>query len=129
MNRETDLIVIGGGAAGLSAALTAAENGHRVLILEKEAVIGGSSILSGGSFCLASTDIQEANGINDLEAVLFDDLRRAGGNVNDPDVVRAYTGNQLETYTWLRDLGVQFGATLRDSHGNSVRRTHTLMST
>jgi fumarate reductase flavoprotein subunit len=91
-----------------------------------KAIIGGSSILSGGSFCLAGTDIQEENGIKDSEAVLFDDLRRAGGNINDPDVVRAYTGNQVETYTWLRDLGVQFGSTLRDSHGNSVRRTHSI---
>ncbi len=126
MDREADLIVIGAGAAGLCAALTAAEAGQRVLILEKEAVIGGSSILSGGSVCLAGTEIQNEQGIADTDDLLFEDLRRAGGNKNDPEVVRAYTRNQAEAYTWLRNSGVEFSATLRDLHGNSVRRTHII---
>ncbi len=83
-------------------------------------------IMSGGSFALAGTDIQKANGIADTPAVLFDDLRRYGGNENVPDVVRAYTDNQAETYTWLRGLGVKFAPTVRDSPGNSVKRTHTI---
>ena len=126
MDRDTNLIVIGAGGAGLTAALTAAEAGLRVLILEKEAEVGGSTIMSGGSFALAGTDIQEANGIADTPATLFDDLRRYGGNENDPDVVRAYTDNQAETYAWLLGLGVKFASTVRDSPGNSVRRTHTI---
>jgi fumarate reductase flavoprotein subunit len=126
MDRETNLIVIGAGGAGLTAALTAAEAGLSVLLLEKEGDVGGSTLMSGGSFALAGTDIQEANGIADTAASLFDDLRRYGGNENVPDVVRAYTENQAETYAWLRGLGAKFAPTVRDSPGNSVKRTHTI---
>lgn len=126
MDRKTNLIVVGAGGAGLTAALTAAEAGLSVLILEKEGEIGGSTVMSGGSFALAGTDIQEANSIADTPSLLFDDLRRYGGNENDPDVVRAYTENQADTYAWLRGLGAKFAPTVRDSPGNSVRRTHTI---
>lgn len=81
---------------------------------------------SGGSICLAGTDIQDAKGISDSEQLLIDDLRRVGGNLNDPEVVHAYTTSQHDTYTWLLGLGVKFCAGLRDSQGNSVLRTHTI---
>ena len=125
MDYRTDLIVIGGGAAGLSAALTAAESGFDVLLLEKEGDIGGSSLMSGGSLCFAGTDIQAENGVSDSAQTLYEDLRRVGGNENEPDIVRAYTSNQLEVYGWLRGHGVPFAPTVRVSPGNSVRRTHT----
>jgi fumarate reductase flavoprotein subunit len=48
---ETDLVVVGGGLAGFSAALTAAEAGLHVILLEKTADIGGSSAMSGGCVC------------------------------------------------------------------------------
>lgn len=47
---ETDVLVIGGGGAGMAAALSAAENGARVILIEKQASLGGSTILSSGSF-------------------------------------------------------------------------------
>jgi urocanate reductase len=63
MDRNADVIVIGAGGAGLTAALTAAEAGLRVLLMEKEGDVGGSTLMSGGSFALAGTDVQEANGV------------------------------------------------------------------
>jgi fumarate reductase flavoprotein subunit len=45
---ETDVLVIGGGAAGLSSAVSTAEGGREVLLLEKEATIGGNAVVSGG---------------------------------------------------------------------------------
>ena len=125
MDYRTDLIIVGGGAAGLSAAVTATESGLSVLLLEKEAEVGGSSLMSGGSLCFAGTDIQAEHGVEDSEQLLYDDLRRVGGNENEPDVVRAYTRNQKEVYDWLRGQGVPFASSLRVSPGNSRRRTHT----
>lgn len=47
---ETDVLVIGGGGAGMAAALSAAENGAKVILIEKQASLGGTTILSSGSF-------------------------------------------------------------------------------
>jgi len=74
VERETDLVIIGAGAAGLTAALTAAELGLSCLVLEKEGAIGGSSVMSGGSLCFAGTDVQAEHGIEDSEDQLRADL-------------------------------------------------------
>ena len=45
-----DVVVIGSGGAGLTAAVTAAEKGAKVLVLEKNSFVGGNTIVSGGAF-------------------------------------------------------------------------------
>ena len=64
--RDVDVLVVGSGAAGLAAALSARENGAQtVLIAESEGVVGGSSRLSGGLMMGAGTRYQRALGIED----------------------------------------------------------------
>ena len=64
--RDMDVIVIGSGAAGLSAALAASEAGaERILVAEAEGIVGGSSRLSGGLMMGAGTRYQRAQGIDD----------------------------------------------------------------
>jgi len=75
-DEEADIVVAGGGLAAHCAALEAAGTGAEVLMLEKEAQVGGSTVLSGGSFAFAVTDLQRKNGIEDSSERLFDDLRR-----------------------------------------------------
>ena len=58
-----DVIVIGSGAAGLSAAIAAADAGATVLIVEADRRIGGSSRLSGGHFYAAGTSVQREAGV------------------------------------------------------------------
>lgn len=125
MDRETGLIIVGAGAAGLSAALTAVQLGVEVILLEKRAVIGGSSILSGGSLAFAGTDIQSAAGIADSNDLLFQDLRTVGAQENDETIVAAYVAHQAETYEWLKECGVAFAPGVKLSPGSSVPRTHT----
>ena len=129
MERHADLIVIGSGAAGLSAALTAAELGLSVLVLEKEGVIGGSSLMSGGSLCFVNTDIQSANGVTDSQDRLREDLLRVGGGYSKPEVVEAYVANQTKVYEWMRSIDIPFASGLKASPGNSVLRTHTSVPT
>ncbi len=120
----TDCVVVGGGLAGFAAALTAAEAGAQVTLIEKLAEFGGSSAICGGSFAFAGTDLQRASGIEDSSDLLFKDLREVGENENDERVVRAYVTHQHATYEWLRRQGVPFAPVIMASSGQSVPRSH-----
>ena len=123
MSETRDVIVVGAGLAGWSAALSAAEEGADVVLLEKQAESGGSTILSGGFFSFAGTDMQMALGLEDTPAKLERDLIAVGEGKNDPDLVSAFAHGQLGLYDWM----VQRGAIFTDielSSGQSVARSH-----
>ena len=121
--RETDVVVIGAGLAGYCAALAAADAGTRVLLLEKQPAVGGSSVLSGGFFAFAGTDLQQAAGVEDSGARLLEDLKRAGGGQNDERLLKVYIDRQQEAYAWLKKIGMAFKP-LQLSSAQSVPRTH-----
>ncbi|WP_454737208.1 FAD-dependent oxidoreductase [Cupriavidus necator] len=123
---NTDLLVIGGGMAGLSAALEAAQLGATVMLLEKQPELGGSSAMSGGCLAFAGTDLQSRCGVDDSDSLLFSDLREVGGFENDEALVRAYVDHQLDTYRWLCGNGVVFGKGIETSSGQSVPRVHSV---
>jgi fumarate reductase flavoprotein subunit len=122
----TDVIVIGGGAAGWSAALAAAQSGASVTLVEKLTESGGSSALSGGCLALAGTDLQAAQGVADSPDLLFKDLCDVGQGVNDTELVRTYCDAQLAAYDWLKQAGVRFSPVIETASGQSVPRVHTV---
>ncbi|QCU79592.1 FAD-dependent oxidoreductase (plasmid) [Citricoccus sp. SGAir0253] len=124
VNHECDLVVIGAGIAGLTAATAAAESGLDVVLLEKMDAIGGSSAMSGGWFAFAGTQEQEAEGVADSLDQFRQDLMNVGAHRNDPRLVDAYLEHQLSTYDWLKDHGVEFGE-VEISSGQSVQRGHS----
>src|ERR1019366_10660916 len=65
-----DVVVIGSGAAGLSAAIEAAEAGAKVAVIEKLAMVGGSTLLSGGYVYGTGSSIQKEKGIKDSPEAL-----------------------------------------------------------
>ncbi|MBJ3775334.1 FAD-dependent oxidoreductase [Acuticoccus mangrovi] len=105
---EIDVLVVGAGMAGHAAAIAAREAGADVLLLEKEADYGGSSLLSGATFAFAGTPQQAEQGIEDDGEQLRADLLDVGGHHNDPAIVDLYIEHQLATYAWLRSIGVAF---------------------
>lgn len=126
MAETFDIVVAGGGAAGWSAALSAAQAGASVLLCEKLAESGGSSALSGGCLALAGTDLQQAQGVADSPELLYRDLVEVGQGVNDPELVRTYCDAQLDTFDWLRQAGVRFSPVIETASGQSVPRVHTV---
>jgi fumarate reductase flavoprotein subunit len=120
---ETDVLVVGAGLAGCSAAIEAATGGASVLLLEKTARAGGSSRMSSGFFAFSGTDDQRAAGIDDSDERFLEDLRRAGDNANDPVLSRIFIENQRDAWRWLTSRGVVFD-TVRATSGQSVPRTH-----
>ena len=124
MQTQTDVLVAGGGLAGYCAALSAAAEGASVLLVEKEARGGGSSIVSGGSFAFAATDLQADQGIADSTQQLFDELLEIGGGFADEALIRVYCEAQLPAYEWLKANGVRFQKVSLGSN-MSVPRSHT----
>jgi flavocytochrome c len=120
-----ELIILGGGLAGMCAAVEAGEQGVNVLILEKQDELGGSTVLSSGYMAFAGTDMQEKAGIIDSTKSLLADMVEVGGGVNEKTLVDAYGKQQLETYQWLVDHGVEFRS-LEAVSGHSVPRGHII---
>jgi fumarate reductase flavoprotein subunit len=107
--RDVDVVVVGSGAAGLSAALSAWEHGARsVVVAESEGVVGGSSRLSGGLTMGAGTRYQRALGIEDDPESLFHDYMQLNQWKVEPAVVRRLAELSGPSVEWLGDLGVQF---------------------
>ena len=126
-DQSADVLVIGGGLAGLCAAIEAANAGAEVTLLEKLGECGGSSVLSGGLLAFAGTDMQKAAGISDSDTQLYDDLRRAGAQQNMEALVRTYVANQLSAYEWLLQLGTKF-TSVELAAGHTAPRAHSLRS-
>jgi len=107
--RDVDVVVVGSGAAGLSAALSARQSGaERVLIAEAEGIIGGSSRLSGGLMMGAGTRYQRALGIDDDPDSLFHDYMQLNQWQVESGVVRRLAERCGPSVEWLGDLGVEF---------------------
>jgi flavocytochrome c len=123
--QSVDLIIVGAGLSGCVAALTAAEGGADVVVLEKSASPGGSSVMSADCYAFAGTDIQRRAGVADSEELLREDLLRVGGGESSPALVDAYVQEQLTTFEWLKSRGATFRAEVDTGAGQSVPRVHT----
>ena len=105
---DFDVIVIGGGGAGLCAALEAHARGADVIILEADKKLGGATALSGGVFYAAGTSVQEKAGIADSADAMFDYLMTLNHWSLKPDIIRKICDEGAEAVDWLISLGVDF---------------------
>ncbi|WP_416061832.1 FAD-dependent oxidoreductase [Rhodococcus indonesiensis] len=105
-----DVIVIGGGGAGLAAAVTAAEQGASVLLFESETELGGSTQLSAGLFTAAGTSVQRGLGIEDSAEKFFQHYMDLSQWMLQPGLIRTFCENAGPTLEWLIELGVQIPA-------------------
>lgn len=122
----TDVLVIGSGFAGLSAAIEAAEAGASVLVLEKMRAPGGNSIISDGGIAAPGTTYQEEAGINDSPELMYADMLTAGEGLNYPELVKIITEGAREAFLWTRDdLGVKYMNRVDIFGGHSVARCYT----
>jgi fumarate reductase flavoprotein subunit len=107
---EADMVIIGGGGTGATAALTAMQSGaKKVVLLEKESELGGTSATAGGFLWGAETHIQKAAGVNTNKDTAFTEHMEFNHYDRvDPKVVRAFIDRTAETMKWLEDNGIGY---------------------
>jgi hypothetical protein len=138
-DQEADVVVVGSGASGLPAAITAMENHASVILVEANRDVGGHAIISTGNIPLGGgTRAQKEAGIVDSPDILFKDLTdwslvepngAADFRFNDRDIVRAFADNNVLVYDFLVDRGVVLVDGPPDGRGTqspgaSVPRSH-----
>ena len=112
---EWDVIVAGAGAAGLSAAISSADAGARVIMFETESSVGGSMALSGGVFCAAGTSVQAALGIEDSPERWFRHYMDLNQWVLRTGLIRIFCVQSTATFEWLLGMGLEVPAKLSAS--------------
>ncbi|MBR1821667.1 MAG: FAD-dependent oxidoreductase [Clostridia bacterium] len=123
---DTDVLVIGAGIAGLSAAIEAANAGAQVVVLEKLDRLGGSSVTAGGYVYGTGSQMnsdEEIDGYHPDEIVAYYE-ERTGGDM-DVDMVTYWAEHSGETVDWLIDeMGVVFDAGVVASGTSPALRAH-----
>ena len=128
MDKDFDVIIVGSGAAGLGAALSAAEHAPQsnILVVEADTQLGGSSRLSGGHFYAAGTTVQAAAGeVGDTADAMYEHYMTLNQWLVEPSVVRRYCDLSAPTFEWLRQHDVEFlPSGVYASGVGSTRRGH-----
>jgi fumarate reductase flavoprotein subunit len=125
-DEPVDVIVVGGGGSGLSAAVAAARSGARTVLLEKADHVGGTTILSVGSFSAAGTRAQRRHGIVDSPADFLEDMYAFQPESDDPRLRALLAREAGPTLDWLEDLGVVFAGPFREPP-HRVARMHNVI--
>ena len=124
---DCDVLVIGAGAAGITAAEQAAEAGAKVILIEKMGWIAGSSSLAIGTLYGAGTQLQKAQGIQDTPEALLQYFLSRGGDKLDYDMQKFCADHFGETIDWLNvDLGVPFKKTVSKKSVDTIPRGHNI---
>ena len=122
-DETSEVVVIGAGGGGLSAAVEAVENDAEVILLEKMPAVGGNTMRATGGMNAAGTVHQEALGINDDVETHYDDTMEGGGHLNNPDLVEVMTSQAPDAIKWLGDLGADL-TDVGGLGGHSNNRSH-----
>ena len=108
-NMEADLVIIGGGGAGLAAALTASEKGcNKIIVLEKVGSTGGNSAMAHDLFG-AESPVQKRMGSDARRDEFFKvAMRWSHWSKVNPRVIRAFIDKSGDTVGWLLKKGINF---------------------
>jgi flavocytochrome c len=125
-DKQVDVLVVGTGFAGLSAAIEAGEAGKKVLVIEKMKAAGGNSIISDGGIAAPGTLLQEEHRIEDSQQLMYEDMLKAGLGLNHPNLLATFVTNAGDAFQWTVDyLNVPYMDRVDLFGGHSVPRCYT----
>ncbi len=114
---EADVVIVGAGGAGMTAAIEATQAGKKAVILEKMPYVGGNTTKASGGMNAAGTKMQEkaaeaAESEEEKEAIkdstvenFIADTMAGGHDINDPELVRTMAENSSDAIDWLDSIG------------------------
>jgi len=122
-DETTDVVVVGTGFAGLTAAIEARDAGAEVLVLDKMPVHGGNSIINGGDFAAPGNSLQKEAGIEDSPEQMLKDMLKAGASLNHAGLARIVAERANESLEWTKSyVGARYQR-LNYHGGLSVKRS------
>ncbi|MBQ9300454.1 MAG: flavocytochrome c [Clostridia bacterium] len=120
---ETEIVIIGAGGAGMTAAIMAQQAGKDFVILEKMPYVGGNTTKATGGMNAAETLYQKEQGVEDSVELFAQDTMVGGHNINDPDLVNTLAAKSAEAIDWLDSIGADLPK-ISFSGGASTNRIH-----
>lgn len=108
MSRDFDLIIIGGGGAGLAAGILARQQGASVMVVEADGKLGGATAHSAAVMYACNTSVQKARGIQDSPDAMYRYIMTLAGWEANPRIMRIMCEHSGPALEWLISLGVQF---------------------
>ena len=112
IEKEADIVVVGGGVAGLTAAVEASAAGLNVVLIEKMGMLGGSTALSGGKILAAGSVFQKEQGIEDTPKQFYDFMIGMGDGLVNEDKLKMIAEKSAANIDWLMEQGVEFSGVL-----------------
>jgi fumarate reductase flavoprotein subunit len=104
---EADVVVLGAGGAGLAAAVTAANKGAKVIVIEKRPVPGGATLFAGGTFAIESP-VQKRLKVPETKDDVFKIVMQHSHWTLNARIVRAWIDKSGDTIDWLEKKGLNF---------------------
>lgn len=123
----TDIVIIGGGLAGLTASLSASDAGKEVILVERMGYVGGNCLLSTGILQAAGSQLQAAAQIEDSAEIYWNDMSTGDAAPRDPVQMKMVADYSGTTIDWLVEKGVVFSETVPQATGSTAYRAHLAM--
>ncbi|WP_297280768.1 flavocytochrome c [uncultured Anaerococcus sp.] len=120
---DTDVVIVGAGGAGLSSAIELAQNGEKVLVVEKAGISGGNTSYASAGMNAAETKLQAEKNVPDTVELFIKDTMEGGKNLNKEELVEILASQSSDAIDWLEENDVKFNQ-LKLSGGQSEMRTH-----
>lgn len=121
---QCEVLVVGAGGAGLTAAVRASELNADVIILEKNGVVGGNALISGGFLGVVDPARQEPLGIQDSQERHFRDIWENGGKIGNKELIWQLVKESPRMLEWMESKGVKFQNNVIEIYGSHFPRCH-----
>lgn len=126
---SADVVVVGGGGSGLASAVSAASKGLSVILLERNSAVGGTTVMSVGSFTAAGTRFQKRHKVEDSPAWMVEDMWKFDEKLltgDAPELRGLYAEHSARSLAWLEKMGVAFAGPYPEAP-HRVPRMHNVI--